>query len=94
MANVYQGADAVGGLGASGGQKESQKNRFGAAEPSPTVTSLRPAVTHNRRTIAPYSMPLPALIIPWSCVQITPGLVVCDGVLEWQGGASDIDLPP
>jgi hypothetical protein len=67
--------DAVGGLGASGGQKESQKNRFGAAELRPTATSTRPAKTHNRRTTEPYSTPSSALIIPWSCVRITPGLL-------------------
>ena len=60
---------------ASGGQKESQKNHFGTAEVRPTATSTRPAKTHNRRTTEPYSMPSSALIIPWSCVRITPGLL-------------------
>jgi hypothetical protein len=62
--------------GPTGGQKESQKNHFGEAELSPTVTSPRPAITHNRRTIEPYVAPSSALIIPWPCVRITPGLVV------------------
>ena len=59
---------ALGGSGHTGGQKESQKNHFGAVEPSPIVTSTRPAKTHNRITTTPYVAPSPALIIPWSCV--------------------------
>jgi hypothetical protein len=63
--------------GLGGGQKESQKNRFGAAEVRPTATPTRPVETHNRRTTTPYVAPSSALIIPWSCVRITPGLVRC-----------------
>ena len=65
---------ALGGSGPTGGQKESQKNRFGAAEVGPTATSTRPAKTHNRITTTPYVAPSSALIVPWSCVRITPGL--------------------
>ena len=75
MANVHERADVVGGLGASGGQKESQKNRFGEAELRPTAAALIATITHNRITTTPYSTPSSALIIPWSCVRITPGLV-------------------
>ena len=66
---------SLGGSGASGGQKESQKNRIGAAEHRPTTPCSDSAITHNRRLTKAYSTPSSALIIPWSCVRITPGLL-------------------
>ena len=66
---------SLGGLGPTGGQKESQKNHFGAAELRPTAAALISVITHNRRTTEPYVALSSALIIPWSCVRIAPGLV-------------------
>ena len=70
---TYTGAAQVGWMEGWGGQKESQKNRFGAVDLRPTAAAPISVITHDRRTTEPYSTPSSALITPWSCVRITRG---------------------
>jgi hypothetical protein len=80
----------LGGSGPRVVRKKVRRITSARRNPAPTVTSLRPAITHNRRAIEPYSTPSSALIIPWSCVRITPGLVVFD---DFRRGQSTSPMP-
>jgi len=75
-----------GGLGGGACQKKCQKNRVGTGLSRLNRPCSFPIKTHNRRQTEPYSIDSSALIIPWSCVRVTPGLLLFDALFaraEW-----------